>query len=82
MGLFGFGRKGSVSGAAVKGGPKRNASLVLVNPGSRVYHCENGGCSLVASDAQEMTEKKALASGLYRCKKCDWYYFDRGNGNG
>lgn len=82
MGLFGFGKKKvGVSGEIVKNGPKRNKSLVSVNPGSKVYHCENGGCSSIASDAKEMTEKQALAGGMHRCKKCDWHYFDRSNGN-
>lgn len=82
MGLFGFGKKVKVSGEIVTDAAKRSASSVYANPGSKVYHYEWGGCGSVASDAKAMTEKHALASGMHRCKKCDWYKFDKDNGNG
>lgn len=78
MGLFDFLKKGAqVSGSA--SGERVQAvapGIVLVNPGSKVYHCERGGCGGVAIDAVKMTEKKAIAAGLSRCKRCDWHGFD------
>lgn len=51
---------------------------VYVSPSSKVYHSGTYGCCGFESvDAVEMTEKKAIAQGLTRCKKCDWYEFDR-----
>lgn len=82
MGLFDFLKKPAtkVTGSIAET-PKRSACMVCVNPGSKVYHCESGGCGTIASDATDMTEKKAIALGLHRCKRCDWHYFDRSNGN-
>lgn len=79
MGLFDFLKKGSqVSGSVSSERTQTVASgTVLVNPGSKVYHCERGGCSGVTTDAAKMPEKKAVAAGLSRCKRCDWYEFDR-----
>ena len=83
MGLFDFNNYPPVKvTGSVTESPKRKVSNVCVNPGSKVYHCESGGCGTIASDATEMTEKKALSLGLHRCKRCDWYHFDRSNGNG
>lgn len=82
MGLFDFLKKQpvkvKVTGSIVES-PKISISMVSVNPGSKVYHCEIGGCSKVLTSAIEMTEKKAIALGLRRCKQCDWYEFDRNN---
>jgi len=82
MGLFDFLKKPTVkvTGSITKT-PKKQLDKVCVNPGSKVYHCESGGCGGMASDAAEMTEQKAIALGLHRCKRCDWHYFDRSNGN-
>lgn len=83
MGLLDFLKKPTVkvTGSIAKT-PKKQLDKVCVNPGSKVYHCESGGCGGMASDAAEMTEQKAIALGLHRCKRCDWYWFDRRNGNG
>lgn len=84
MGLFDFLKKkpptkvaGSIEQVSVE-----QTFNVCVNPGSKVYHYERGGCGGIARDAAEMTEKKAITLGLRRCKRCDWYWFDRRNGNG
>lgn len=84
MGLFDAFKKGpKVSGSIVQGGSKKTKpGLVYMNPGSKVYHCERGGCSGISADAAAMPEKKAVAAGLSRCRKCDWYEFDREAGNG
>lgn len=82
MGLFDFLKKPTVkvTGSIAKTANKQ-LDKVCVNPGSKVYHCESGGCGGMASDAAEMTEQKAIALGLHRCKRCDLHYFDRSNGN-
>jgi hypothetical protein len=78
MGLFDVFKKGKVSGRIVPGGaPRSKPGTVFVNPGSKVYHCDWGGCSGVSADAVQMSEKKAIAAGLSRCRRCDWYEFDR-----
>lgn len=79
MGLFDFLKKGAqVSGSVTNEKVKSAApGVVFVNPGSKVYHCEWGGCGGVSGDAVKMTEKKAVAAGLSRCKRCDWYEFDQ-----
>lgn len=76
MGLFDvFKKKGAAPAPARPG-------VVFVNPGSKVYHCEGGGCGGISVDAAKMPESKAVASGLSRCRRCDWYEFDREAGNG
>lgn len=56
MGLFDFIKKPTVKvTGSVTESPKRKVSNVCVNPGSKVYHCESGGCGTIASDATEMT---------------------------
>lgn len=79
MGLFDvFKKKGGVSGSIVKGSPASDTpGVVRVNPGSKVYHCEWGGCGGVSVDAVAMPEAKAVAAGLSRCKRCDWSQYDR-----
>lgn len=79
MGLFDFLKKGAGASGAVSDERMYSAApgVVLVNPGSKVYHCERGGCGGVSIDAAKMTEKKAAAAGLSRCRRCDWHEFDR-----
>lgn len=76
MGLFDVFKKGK-SGAGARG------PLVYVNPGSRVYHHDGlGCCSGVSADASAMPEAGAVAAGLSRCRRCEWYAFDWEAGNG
>lgn len=41
---------------------------VLVNKGSKVYHCDQICANNIS--AEEMPENKAIKLGLHRCKKC------------
>lgn len=54
--------------------PAESAQLsfdtVFVNPGSRVYHCDQMCAMSHSARAEEMKEKQAIKKGLKRCKKC------------
>ena len=54
--------------------PTESAQLsfdtVFVNPGSRVYHCDQMCAMSHSARAEEMKEKQAIKKGLKRCKKC------------
>lgn len=43
---------------------------VFVNPGSKVYHCDQMCAMSHSVRAEEMKEKQAIKKGLKRCKKC------------
>lgn len=47
-----------------------SADTVLVNKGSKVYHCEQDCATVQSWDYVEMKEKDAIKRGLRPCKRC------------
>jgi len=81
-GCFGIGWLIDIIGAVQEyngGGKPANMSssnspfgndLVFVNPGSKVYHCDQMCAMSRSVKAEEMNEKAARKKGLKPCKKC------------
>lgn len=56
---------------------KKEGGMVFISPRGKTYHasCECFGSN--TDEYAEVPEDAAIKAGFVRCKKCDWYEFDR-----
>ena len=82
MGLLNFLKKDKKGyKLSVKKNEERS-DLIVITPSGKTYH---SSCNYLGSNTveyAEVPEFAAVQAGFVRCKRCDWYWFDRRNGNG
>lgn len=69
MGLFDLLKKPQKS--------KEKERMVYISPRGKTYHVSCGCFGSNTDEYSEVPEFAAVKAGFVRCKKCDWYEFDR-----
>lgn len=81
MGLFDFLKKDKKDYKLSVKRDEGRSDIVVITPNGKTYH---SSCNCLGSNTveyAEVPEFAAIKAGFARCKKCDWYAFDRKNHN-